>query len=323
MRKVWLKVKSRILFGFKILNDFKEVFFGTANYGFVNKSINQEFYPIDYSFTLKNKGKYYSPMDKEGLPMANYLNFGICYNPTRVATFGLAHYNEYLGKKNKNDLDVFLKVADWFVEFSDGRFVYEMPYGELKSPWISCMAQGQGISILVRAFKLTGNESYLNIAKNAVITFKLNIENGGLRSLINNQFVFLEEFPFKQPRHVLNGFNYALIGIMDLNELVPEIYSEMQFFNFLNAVQNWKFWHYKNWTTYDLHVSKKGRRNFATITYQKVHISQFKYLNEKFPDKGFNDCVRQLERDYNNIFYRFNAFIFKIKYRLDEKAARF
>lgn len=318
-----MNIRSKYIFIKKLLNDFKTALIGTSEYNLNVKAFDTDAYFMDYSFALKNEAKHYHPKDAEGIPMSNYLNSGKSYNPTRVASFGLAHFQKFLIEGEVASKEMFLKVAEWFTQFDDGKFIYTIPYGELKPPWISCMAQGQGISVLVRAYNLTKEEKYLTVAKKAIIPFTINIEQGGLQSKIENKFDFLEEFPFKKPRHVLNGFIYAIVGIHELSLVAGDVAKEVRLDNLIKSLSNCNLWYADNWSTYDLHKSKKGRRNTATITYQNVHITQFKYLEKIFPDYGFGEFALRLEQDYKNVFLRFKALKNKILYRIDQPADRF
>jgi heparosan-N-sulfate-glucuronate 5-epimerase len=318
-----MRLRSKYIFIKKLLYDFITTLVGTSEYNLNSKSFITDAYFMDYSFALKNEAKHYNPKDVNGIPLSNYLNSGKSYNPTRIASFCLAQFQRFLVEGAIVNKKIFLKVADWFTRFDDGKFIYTIPYGELTPPWMSCMSQGQGISVLVRAYNLTKEEKYLKIAKKAIIPFIEDIDKGGLRSKIENKFDFLEEFPFKKPRHVLNGFIYAIVGIYELSLVSEDVEKKVKLDNLVKSASNFNLWCSDNWSTYDLHKSTKGRRNTATIIYQNVHITQFKYLEKIFPGYDFGDFASRLEQYYKNIFLRFNALKNKILYRIDQPAERF
>ncbi len=64
----------------------------------------------------------------------------------------------------------------------DGCYVYEFPnprYG-VGSGWLSAMAQGEAISLLLRAAAVEGSAAYLHAAVRAAQPFRHSIENGGV-----------------------------------------------------------------------------------------------------------------------------------------------
>ena len=69
---------------------------------------------------------------------------------------------------NANGLPVWNHHFDW--EYRD----------ILKAPWYSGLAQGQGISVLVRAHKESGDAAYLDAANRAFASFQKPIANGGV-----------------------------------------------------------------------------------------------------------------------------------------------
>jgi len=84
------------------------------------------------------------------------------------------------------------------------------------------MGQGQGISLLSRAFYHSGgNELYLNTASAALKPFKVLSKNGGVLSEFMNLHPWYEEYPTVPSIFILNGFMYSLIGLYDLFSLAP------------------------------------------------------------------------------------------------------
>ena len=49
--------------------------------------------------------------------------------------------------------------------------------GNLINPWYSGLAQGQGISVLCRAYKTTGNDKYLDSIKKAYRSFLIDVNS--------------------------------------------------------------------------------------------------------------------------------------------------
>ena len=66
----------------------------------------------------------------------------------------------------------------------------------LKKPWYSGLAQGQGLSVLIRAYYETKNEIYLNASKKVYKSFFQNVNQGGVTAIdSNNRRKFTFELP--------------------------------------------------------------------------------------------------------------------------------
>ncbi|ASC70812.1 uncharacterized protein XM38_017590 [Halomicronema hongdechloris C2206] len=307
----------------KLSIDISEAFWGSKKYELVSSIENSKCYPLELGFTLSNEKFYYYPKDSLGIPVKEYKTAGVQYNPTRIAAFALAHFNRHLSNGDKNSRDIFLSMADWFLKSEDGLWKYHFDWGDLKAPWISCMAQGEGISVLVRAYLLTKNAEYLDKAFQATYPFSLSVENDGVRSKIDGKWDFLEEYPSKRPSHTLNGFLYALVGIKDLINIEPDIESQIGFSELIDTLSNqWSLWDLSTWSAYDLQRSPSGRANFATVSYHKIHIALMQYLGTQLNEPQLQKCSDKWLDDYVSLPKRVRALWGKIRYRLEVPASK-
>jgi hypothetical protein len=181
--------------------------------------------PEGYYIDLSPKADYRGPFDAEGIPLLNYYgSIGIQYNPCAVAQYALGLHERYCDTPTDDLRARFLGQADWLarhlVTRPSGVQAWEYHFGSsgksypLRVPWISGLAQGQGISVLVRAFNLTGDERYLRTAQAAFAAFSIPLEKDGLL-LDHAGEVFFEEFPSHPPSRVLDGFMFSLFGVYD------------------------------------------------------------------------------------------------------------
>lgn len=317
-------IKAYFDFIKKIGFDVKAAFLGSTEYPYDERSETFTAFPINYEFALKNRDKFYPDFDKDGIPVANYLNSGIQYNPTRIASYGLANYNLAVFNSDKTAKQEFIKIADWFANKKDNLFYYNYNYESLKAPWLSSMAQGQGISVLIRAYKLTSENKYLMAAQNACKPFLGSVEQGGVLDFIDKDTPILEEFPFKKNSwHVLNGFIYALIGIIELSEIDKTLFPEKNLQELLQTAEKGYLWTQNNWTCYDLLNFDSKVRNTATVNYHRVHIAQYKYLSKKYPDRDFIKWATIWSESYKKPLKRLQALLNKTKFRLSNPAKRF
>lgn len=134
--------------------------------------------------------------------------------PIAIFQYGLAAYDLYLLKKG--DIEEMkskvIACADWAVENQqdDGSwitFAYENP----EHPY-SSMAQGEGISLLIRAYKETGDCKYSEAARKALIFMLVPLHEGGTTKYEGDDVYFFEctEDPL-----ILNGWIFSLWGVID------------------------------------------------------------------------------------------------------------
>lgn len=155
----------------------------------------------------------------EGVPQVDYA-WGAEDNPVTVCHWALQRWSWWLQTHDRTYLDQALLGADWLVDHQvDGRFEYRFDITAggtpMTAPWISAMAQGEGISLLVRAYSATGDPRYLQTAEAALAPFHRDFAQGGVLAYWDGE-PWYEEYPGAAPTHVLNGFEFALIGLHDL-----------------------------------------------------------------------------------------------------------
>lgn len=278
-------------------------------------------YPLDLEFTLTDQKHYYARFDSRGIPMREYSASGLQHVPTRVAAFGLAHFNRWLRTGDCVSRDQFLLMASWFMKSPDARWTYNFDLLGMRAPWISCMAQGEGISVLCRAFLLTGDYAYVNQACRAAQPLSTTIEDGGLRSMIDGKWMFLEEYPLSTPRHTLNGFLYALVGLIDLCKIRPEQRGLLELEQLLATLSNrWFLWDTGYWSSYDLHLSSGRRPNLSTMQYHNIHMALLEFVSQETGRDDIGAIAARWRCFAGSRWCRLRALAAKIAYRAQEPA---
>lgn len=90
-------------------------------------------------------------------------------------------------------------------------------YGDHPVPWLNAAVQGWCGALFVRAYQETGDEGFATAARQAVRSFFVDVERGGVRDVERNGRTFYEKYALpRQSRHVLNGFLSALFGLWDV-----------------------------------------------------------------------------------------------------------
>lgn len=171
-------------------------------------------------------------LDENGVPF-NTRNgaFGVpAYQPTSVAQYGLAQWNAYLRDRQPQRLDAFMTQARWLAthatRLTTGAVVWPIPfpsppYGAM-GPWLSALTQGNVVCVLVRAYRLTGDEQYLTLARAGVEAFKLDVLDGGVQTPVAADGLFFEEVATYPASRILNGFIISLFGLYDYVDLTGD-----------------------------------------------------------------------------------------------------
>ncbi|MBI2632908.1 MAG: hypothetical protein HYW78_00770 [Parcubacteria group bacterium] len=143
-----------------------------------------------YYMTFEDKARYGGPFDSNGIPLLNYHGeIGAQYNPIAIAHYGLAHFNIYKKTGDQSSFEKTKKQADWLVEnlkpniygISVWHHYFDFDYDPpLRAPWYSGLAQGQGISLLLRVYQETKDDRYYQTALNASESFFKHIDEGGV-----------------------------------------------------------------------------------------------------------------------------------------------
>lgn len=198
-----------------------------------------------YYMSFLEKADYAGPYDATGIPMLNYRGaIGLQYNPIAIAQWGLANHNIFCETRDQSRRQKMIKAADWLVanleQNPHGLWVwnhhFDWEYRDtLKAPWYSGLAQGQGISLLLRAHTDAPvqaptpandkSEKYFDAAERAFTALTKPIAEGGVlfededRNLgVRNseaKDLWIEEYLVHPPTHILNGFIWGLWGVFD------------------------------------------------------------------------------------------------------------
>jgi len=229
-------------------------------------------YYIDFSDLASN---WPGSFDQNSIPLTEYGGkIGTKYQPVGIAHYALGNYDLYLKTRNDKYKEVFLRQADWFCNnliakrlsrsFTFGIWEYKFdfePYW-LKAPWPSAMSQGEGISVLLRAYQLTNDQEYLKFANLALKSFEVPLNEGGVKYEDKEGFVWYEEYPATSPPHVLNGFIFALLGLYDFYKITRDKKALELFNRGIETIKaNLHLYDIGFWSTYDLQ-EYEGEKNF-------------------------------------------------------------
>lgn len=185
----------------------------------------------------------------------------------------------------------FLAAAKWFLRHQNEKGNWPITVkrkvidGVTLSPhWYSAMAQGQGMSLLTRAYLYTKNPAFLRAALRATNLFKIKSKDKGVLTTFLNQFPWYEEYPTSPSLLVLNGFIYSLLGLYDLKLSAGSQEGTEATELFDQGMRSLKvmlpLYDSGSGTFYDLrHVTMHVAPNLARWDYHTLHVSLLYFLS--------------------------------------------
>jgi hypothetical protein len=186
---------------------------------------------------------------------------------------------------------------------------------KLIGPWYSGLAQGQGISVLVRAYKETKLDKYKNAAFQAFEVFKAPTNAGGVNYNDKSGLNWIEEYIVHPPTHILNGFMWSLWGVYDYAIQFEDDEA-------LNLFNNYKKTIIKKLESYDtgywsLYEHSGTRfKMIASSFYHKLHIVQLRVMYLLTSENNFIVMADRWADYFTNPFNRKRALIQKAIFKV-------
>lgn len=279
----------------------------------------------EYYMPFAEKALYSGPFDAHGIPLLDYRGrVGIQYNPIAIAQWGLGNYNRFLQTSDVDARERFLRASDWLCERLErnafGLHVWNHYFDweyrrTLKAPWYSGLAQGQGISLLVRANAETGDERYLNSASLAVASFFANSMSGGVAFRDAEKNIWFEEYIVSPPTHILNGFIWAAWGVYDYFLATGSREAMSLFGAAIKTLQvNLHRYDLGFWSRYEL--SGTFLPMIASPFYHRLHIAQLKVMHKITSEKIFEHYAEKWEAYARSKSKRTRALCYKSAFKL-------
>ena len=162
----------------------------------------------------------------------------------------------------------------------------------LIAPWYSGLAQGQGISLLVRAHAETGDQSFLQGAERAFTALIAPVSDGGTLHINGDGRAWIEEYIVDPPTHILNGFMWALWGVWDYFLATDEGKPKELFERCVETLtSNLHRYDIGFWSLYELSGTKL--KMIASPFYHSLHIVQLEIMFRLTGDEIFRMYVER------------------------------
>jgi hypothetical protein len=279
----------------------------------------------EYYMLFAEKADYQGAYDAFGIPQLDYHGqIGRQYNPIAIAQYGLGNYNLWRRTADPIRKTKFFLAADWLCShleqnphgISVWNHHFDWEYRDtLRAPWYSALAQGQGISVLVRAHKESLDSRYIDAAQRALASFYQPMDEGGVAFTDESGDLWFEEYIVRPPTHILNGFIWTSWGIYDYF-LATEHPSARELFSraVRTILHNLDRYDLGFWSLYE----QSGTRlpMVASPFYHQLHIVQLRVMHRLTNEARFAQVAARWEKYSHSRVNRVRALAYKSAFKL-------
>jgi hypothetical protein len=289
----------------------------------VNETSRQD--SRQYFMRFRGKASYAGPFDADGIPLLDYRGrIGRQYNPIAIAQYGLARFNRWCEGGTSGDRAAWVAASRWLAASLEPNahgvpvwlHHFDWPYRQLlASPWYSGLAQGSGVSLLVRAARETGDDVYGDAAHRAFESLALPVSSGGVLVTDALGDVWIEEYLVDPPSHILNGFIWALWGVLDYARWSGKRSSTALWDACVKTLARrvgefdigW-------WSLYEVPTAE--HRMLASAYYHRLHAVQLRVLFGLTGIAAFAECAARFESYARRPAFRARAFVEKAWFKV-------
>jgi heparosan-N-sulfate-glucuronate 5-epimerase len=279
----------------------------------------------EYYMSFTQKADYSEEHDSAGIPMLDYHGrIGRQYNPIAIAQWGLGNYNLFCQTQNEERKKKFLAASDWLSAHLEpnphGLWVWNHYFdweyrSRLKAPWYSALAQGQGISLLLRAYRETGAAAYLGAAERAFASFNKSASQGGVAFTDRHGHLWFEEYIVSPPTHILNGFIWSAWGVYDYflatgSRAARDLFAQAV----LTLHANLDRYDLGFWSLYE--QSGTLLPMVASLFYHRLHVVQLRVMYRLTGDEAFSRYADKWETYAHSRAKRTRALCYKSAFKL-------
>lgn len=265
-----------------------------------------------YYNDLTNKVSKQTILDNNGIPINTTIAGIKAYFPITIFQYGLGLYDLYLIKKEDNYKKEFINIVNWAVSNQLGNGMWDC-MGKLNNQvheTQSSMCQGEGASLLLRAYALTNDNKYYSCATKAIDFMLRPVEEGGTTSYIDNDIIF-QEYVSKYNLSVLNGWIFSIFGLYDYT-LINKDKKYLEILKkTLETLKKYLIkYDRKYWTNYDT------KKTIASPFYHNLHINQLCILYKLFDIEEFNYYSKKWKKYQNSKIKKIFSMFIKLKQKL-------
>jgi heparosan-N-sulfate-glucuronate 5-epimerase len=252
------------------------------------------------------------PKDARGVVLTDYGGaLGIQYNPVTIALQAISYYYAAVHSSESRaqkaaDRKALLAQAEWLVTHQDssGRWLYKFAWAGQPVPWVSAMAQGLGISALIRANAISPDPRYLRAIGRSRGSLHRDWSLGGVGSWVtlgSKKFLVLEEYMRPYSPRTLNGWMFAIAGLYEAWTYLGDKAARYEVEHADRGLAALKAMlpHYDtgSWSTYNLkRFDARQNGTLARRHYHELHVRQLLWFARVTNDPFFRTYYERFEQ---------------------------
>ena len=246
-------------------------------------------------------------------------------NPVTVIQLALGA----LQLQDPGQVPLVIAAVKWLERSVDARgllaYRFPMPHTfPLEAPWYSSLAQGEAVSLLVRAAEILDRAQLLELADRVVEPL---VQPGSPLLVMTAEGPVLQEYPTDPPAHVLNGWITSLFGLYDLaharsrsSEAASRAATAFDAGTKALAARLDLYRTPLGWSRYDLYPHPLP--NTASVAYHRLHVAQLRALYLLASHGAFAQTADDWERSLVNPVAIAVGFGRKVAFRLVRPRSR-
>jgi heparosan-N-sulfate-glucuronate 5-epimerase len=264
-----------------------------------------------YYSDLRHKVRGDIIFDENGVPINITSSGNKVYFPITIFQYGLGAYDLYLETNDKQYINKFFDSTRWALCAQELSGAWDA-FGWLSSDGkYSSMAQGEGASLLIRAYLHSRDKKYLDSAKKAIDFMLIPVNKGGTTIYYSNGGLTFEEK--KQNKTVLNGAIFSIWGLWDYcivtddNKYKKVLQTSIAYLSKILPEFDCKYW-----SLYDLDG------NIASPFYHDLHVEQLKVMYDLTGNGVFDEYMRKWASYQNSFIKSRKSFVIKSVQKLKQ-----
>ena len=279
----------------------------------VNQGLGQCFSTTElkgYYNNLTEKVTRLQPLlDTDELPLSPDDSGGQILFPVAIFQYGLGAYDLYLSEEKTDSrfLRKFMQCAEWALSNQEpsgawNNFFFRHPL----NPY-GAMAQGEGASLLLRAYMQNGDERFLASAKKAIDFMLKPLSEGGTAD--GGKFLEYTHLPA-----VMNGWIFAWWGLYDYVLVTHDAghYHDRLMESCKALEERLPQFNNSYWSMYDL------AGHIASPFYHHLHIAQMQAMFQLTGHDIYKEYARKWQGDEDDRISHARAFVKKAWQKLRE-----
>lgn len=227
-----------------------------------------------------------------------------------IFQYGLAAYDLYLLNDDESMLRKVKNCADWALDNQEPNGAWKTFEPQNPNEPYSAMAQGEGISLLVRSAKVFNEKSYLDAASKALDFLLLDRSRSGVCTLDSSN-LYLYEFTYMPL--VLNGWIFSSWGLLDYYKATGNLRAKEAWEKTVNTMaQSLNKFDCGYWSKYNI------KDRITSSFYHNLHIAQLNVLYVLTGKVEFGAYAKRWDSFRKNKIYKLTAFVVKAIQKLKE-----